>query len=224
MRRMDSGKHGGREPKSASSTRERILLLMKTRGRMSASELAAELKLTEMAIRRHMYELEHAGSVQTVAIRQQVGRPLHKFELTAGADELFPKNYHALALDLLTELDEDPETAGLIDRMFEGRMRKLRDRYLPRMKGLGLKERVEALAAIQNEGGYMAQVEKDGDSRYTLHEYNCPITGVAGKYGQACGCELALFRSLLEVPVERTECLSKGGSRCSYTIDGKANS
>ncbi|REK77941.1 helix-turn-helix transcriptional regulator [Paenibacillus paeoniae] len=220
---MDSDRQDGREPKSASSTRERILLLMKTRGRVSASELAAELKLTEMAIRRHMYELEHAGSVQTVAVRQPMGRPLHKFELTAVADELFPKNYHALALDLLTELDEDPETAGLIDRMFEGRMRKLRDRFLPRMQGLDLEERVQALAAIQNEGGYMAQVERDSENRFTLHEYNCPITGVAGKYEQACSCELALFRSLLEVPVERTECLAKGGGRCSYSIDGKAS-
>lgn len=219
---MESDMQGGRELKPASSTRERILLLMKTRGRMSASELAAELKLTEMAIRRHMYELERAGSVHTVSVRQSVGRPLHKFELTAVADELFPKNYHALALDLLTELEEDPETASLIDRMFEGRMRKLQERYSPRMKGLDLERRVQVLAAIQNEGGYMAQIERDSEERFTLHEYNCPITGVAGKYEQACSCELALFRSLLEVPVERTECLAKGGSRCSYSINGQA--
>jgi predicted hydrocarbon binding protein len=30
-----------------------------------------------------------------------------------------------------------------------------------------------------------------------------------------------MFQSLLEANVERTECLAKGGSKCSYTIRQK---
>ncbi|GKU79922.1 metalloregulator ArsR/SmtB family transcription factor [Paenibacillus sp. L3-i20] len=222
MKRSERDITNGQDPKAGGTTRERILLLLKTSGRMSANELSIKLELTEMAIRRHMYELEREGSVHIMSIRQSMGRPLHMFELTAAADDLFPKNYHTLTIDLLAELEEDPEYAPLIDRMFEGRKRKLHERYSPRMKGKSLEQRVHELAVIQNAGGYMAQVERQNDNEYMLYEYNCPITGVAGKYGQACNCELALFRSLLEVTVERTECLAKGDSRCSYSIGSKS--
>lgn len=201
-----------------SSTRERILMLLKTVGRMSASDLSSELELTEMAIRRHMYVLEREGSVSIVSVRQAMGRPLHAYELTAEADELFPKNYHLLTLDLLDELADDPDTAELIDRMFEGRKKKLIERYAPRMAGKSLEQKVSELASIQNAGGYMVEVEAQCDGGFVLYEYNCPITQVAGKYQQACRCELSLFKALLEVPVERTECLAKGGGKCSYHI------
>lgn len=222
MRRSDKDK-AGEALKAGATTRERILVLLKTRGRMSAGELSAELELTEMAIRRHMYELEREGIIRISSIRQKMGRPLHAFELTADSDGLFPKNYHTLALDLLSELEEDPETMPLIGRMFEGRRRKLHERYAPRMEGKSLEERVYEIALIQNAGGYMAEVEARANEGYLLHEYNCPITSVAGKYDQACNCELALFQGLLETSVERTECLAKGGSRCTYVIgDGQS--
>lgn len=201
-----------------SSTRERILLLLKTGGRMNASELANELGLTEMAIRRHIYVLENEGSVNIVSVRQAMGRPLHAYELTVDADELFPKNYHLLALDLLDELADDPDTAALINKIFEGRKKKLLERYEPRMAGKSLEQKVSELAVIQNAGGYMAEVKMQSDGSYMLYEYNCPIAQVAGVYQEACRCELSLFKSLLDVPVERTECLAKGGGKCSYHI------
>jgi len=201
-----------------SSTRDKILLQLRTKGRLTAVQLASELELTGMAIRRHMYALEREGCVNIVTMRQAMGRPLHMYELTKQADELFPKNYETLALDLLHELEEDPHTAALIDRMFEGRKQKLLQRYAPRMEGKSLPDRLAQLTAIQNAGGYMAQLEQEDDGAYMLYEYNCPIAGVAGKYEQACSCELALFEHLLEAPVERTECLAKGGGRCSYRI------
>ncbi|MCA0754695.1 winged helix-turn-helix transcriptional regulator [Paenibacillus sp. N4] len=199
-------------------TRERILALLKRSGRMTAGELSRELELTEMAVRRHMYVMEREGTVTITAVRQAMGRPLHAYELTAKADDLFPKNYHVLALDLLDELADDPATSALIDRLFEGRMKKLQERYEPRMADKGLEQRVNELAVIQNASGYMVETESSQDGSYMLYEYNCPIAQVAGKYQQACKCELALFRKLLEAPVERTECLAKGGGRCSYRI------
>lgn len=200
------------------STRERILMLLKTSGRMNAGDLSNELELTEMAIRRHMYALESEGSVKIVSVRQAMGRPLHVYELTAEADELFPKNYHLLTLDLLEELADDPHTSALIDRMFEGRKQKLLERYEPRMIGKSLEQKINELASIQNAGGYMVEVEPQSDGNYMFYEYNCPIAQVAGKYQQACKCELTLFQELLDVSVERTECLAKGGGKCSYRI------
>jgi predicted ArsR family transcriptional regulator len=200
------------------TTRGRILLLLKTNGRLSAGQLSSELGLTEMAVRRHMYALEREGSISVISVKQAMGRPIHTYELTMQADDRFPKNYNLLALDLLEELAEDPETAGLITRMFEGRQKKLLDRYEPRMTGKSLEQKVAELELIQNAGGYMAKAEDKANGQYILYEYNCPIAQVAGKYEQACSCELSLFESLLQTKVERTECLAKGGGRCSYTI------
>ncbi|WP_239565698.1 helix-turn-helix transcriptional regulator [Paenibacillus sacheonensis] len=201
------------------STRQTVLTLLKTGGPMNAGELAKQLQITEMAVRRHLSTLERDGLIVPNIVRQAMGRPTHMFSLTEQAEMLFPRNYHVLALDLLEELEEDPETAAMIDRLFEGRKRKLIERYAPRMEGKSLSEKVSELAAIQNDGGYMVHVETDGDS-LVLHEYNCPIAHVADRYQQACQCELALFRKLLGTDVERTECLAKGGGKCSYRIAG----
>ncbi|WP_258881638.1 metalloregulator ArsR/SmtB family transcription factor [Paenibacillus sp. sptzw28] len=201
------------------STRQTVLMLLKTSGKMNAGDLAKRLQITEMAVRRHLSTLERDGLIRPTVVRQAMGRPTHMFSLTEQAEHLFPKNYHVLALDLLEELEDNPETAALVDRLFEGRKRKLIERYASRMEGKSLEDKVLELAAIQNDGGYMVQLENDDDS-FILHEYNCPISRVAGRYQQACHCELALFRQLLGAEVERTECLAKGGGKCSYRITG----
>ncbi|GGD54205.1 helix-turn-helix transcriptional regulator [Paenibacillus nasutitermitis] len=201
------------------STRQTVLLLLKTKGQMRASDLAKHLDVTEMAVRRHLSTLERDGLIKLSVVRQAMGRPSHVYRLTEQAEHLFPKNYHVLALDLLQELEDDPDTALLVDRLFEGRKRKLMERYAWRMEGKSLTEKVTELAAIQNDGGYMVQLEQDQDG-FVLHEYNCPIAQVASRYQQACKCELALFKQLLDTEVERTECLAKGGGKCSYRISG----
>lgn len=204
--------------KRAGSTRDAILYRLRSQGRMQASSLALELQLTEMAIRRHMHELAKQGYINIVSIKQSKGRPLHAYELTARAEELFPRNYQTLTVDLLSELEEDPVTAPFIEQMFQGRKRKLLARYQAKMSNKSLVEKIETLVAIQNAGGYMAEAEYASD-QYYIREYNCPIRGVADRYGQACQCELELFRELLDVPVERTECIAKGGKKCNYQIN-----
>ncbi|MFC4099916.1 helix-turn-helix transcriptional regulator [Paenibacillus xanthanilyticus] len=198
-------------------TRQTILMLLKTRAHMNAGDLARELNITEMGVRRHLSALERDGLIRPTLVRQSVGRPTLRYSLTEEAEHVFPKTYSSLALDLLEELEGDPDAEGLIARMFEGRKRKLLERHAGRMGGKDLAARVRELADIQNDGGYMVSMESGGDE-LILHEYNCPIAQVAARYEQACQCELALFRELLAADVERTECLAKGGMKCTYRI------
>jgi len=200
------------------STRQSVLKLLKTKGSATATELAALLGLTDMAVRRHLAALEQDGYIVPVTVRQPMGRPAKLYQLTEVAEHFFPKNYHLLMLDLLEELESHADGGDAVGQLFEARRRKLLGRYASRMEGKPLHERVAELADIQNAGGYMVEVEKDSDAAYMLHEYNCPIAQVAGRYQQACQCELALFRDLLETEVERTECLAKGGGKCTYRI------
>lgn len=206
-------------PQEELSTRSQLLQMLKTQGNCSISDMAKAMGITEMAVRRHIQTLEREGLLRATLVRQAMGRPSYRYALTEQADELFPKNYPQLTLDLLSELEEQPGGAQVIDRLFEGRRDKLETRFLERMKNRSLDERVAELSAIQNAGGYMTEWEPGEEAgAYTLYEYNCPVAQVANRYRQACRCERQLFERLLDADVERTECLADGGTRCTYAI------
>lgn len=210
-------------PKEEGSTRSRLLHLLRTGGSCTVSELSDALAITEMAVRKHLQAMEQEELVSSTAVRQAMGRPMYRYALTALADDLFPKNYPQLTLDLLAELEEQAGGTAVIDRMFQGRRDKLAARYDERMREKPLEERVRELTLIQNCGGYMAAWERaEGEEAYALHEYNCPIAQIAGQYRQACHCEQQLFARLLDADVERTECLADGGGRCTYAIKPRA--
>lgn len=205
-----------------SSTRKVILTMLKTQGQLSVSDMSKQLGITEMAVRRHLNTLERDGLIETRLVRQAMGRPTHFYFLTDHADDLFPKNYHHLTLDLLGELLEE-EGQERIEFLFKRREDRLVGKYQSRMQAKSLEERVSELASIQNENGYMVKWEQQREGEFLLSEHNCPITQVANRYQQACQCELSLFQRLLGVNVERTECLAKGGTKCTYVIQSMTN-
>lgn len=208
------------QPQAERSTRSQLLQMLKTQGSCSTSDMAKAMGITEMAIRRHIQTMEKDGLIRTFLVKQAMGRPAYRYSLTKEADDLFPKNYPQLTLELLGELEEQPEGAEIIGRMFEGRRDKLESRYRDRMKNRSLSERVAALAEIQNAGGYMAEwtADRKEPGTYVLYEYNCPVAKVANRYRQACQCERQLFERLLDADVERTECLADGDRRCTYLV------
>ncbi|WP_248924800.1 helix-turn-helix transcriptional regulator [Paenibacillus hamazuiensis] len=200
-----------------SSTRKLILTMLKTRASMTVNDMARELGITEMAVRRHLNTLERDGLIESKLVRQAMGRPTHLYSLTEQADDLFPKKYHHLTLDLLGELAAEAGEEQ-VERLFDKRKEKLISRYEGRMEGKDLEERVAELAEIQNANGYMVQWERGESGDYVLKEHNCPISQVANQYNHACTCELTMFEHLLKADVERTECLAKGGTKCVYII------
>lgn len=180
-------------------------------------EMARQLGITEMAVRRHMNTMERDGLVSATLVRQAMGRPTHRYMLTEQANSHFPNNYHRLVLDFLEVLESEAD-GGSIAHLFDKRKQKLIGKYRERLSGGDLKRKVEELARIQNENGYMADWEQDGDGRFVLDEYNCPIAKVADRYNHACQSELEMFAELLGARVERVECLASGGKKCRYVI------
>ncbi|EOS57943.1 helix-turn-helix transcriptional regulator [Paenibacillus barengoltzii] len=199
------------------STRERILHLMKTAGPLSAKELTTELQITEMAVRRHLGTMERDGLIESKMVRQTAGRPTAVYGLTELAEGLFPKRYHSLTLDLLDELAEEGGEV-MVDRLFDRRKEKLSRRYMAEMQGKSLTEKVRTLSEIQNDNGYMTELQETDGGEYVLMEHNCPISQIANRYNHACDCELKLFESLLDADVDRTECLAQQGRKCVYVI------
>ncbi|KEQ25767.1 helix-turn-helix transcriptional regulator [Paenibacillus tyrfis] len=201
------------------STRRVILTMLKTKGALSVGDMSKQLGITEMAVRRHLNTLERDNLIESKLVRQAMGRPSNLYSLTSNADDLFPKKYQHLALDLLEELEASLGESN-VNLLFERRKERLIGRYGERMKDKPFDGRVQELAEIQNANGYMVELEPTEGGGYLLKEYNCPISQVANQYNHACQCELAMFQRLLgpEAEVERTECLAKGGGKCTYAI------
>ena len=201
------------------STRQQIIQLMRERGKMTARDIARELGITSVGVRRHLANLEKDGLASVQLVRQKVGRPTFIYSLTDQAQELFPKNYHSLATQLLDAIQVREGDKG-IDSIFSARMDQLLSQYRPRMEGKDLQGRVRELAKIQDEAGYMALWESAPDG-YILKEQNCAIYRVACRFQQACHFEIELFRRLLDAEVTRIEHQVKGERYCTYLIRQK---
>lgn len=201
------------------TTRRQILNMLKFQGKLPVSEMATQLGITEMAVRRHLNTLERDGLIYSTLVRQSMGRPTNLYMLTESADDLFPKNYHALTLELLDDINET-EGQGVVNKLFKRREKRLTETYADNFTEKDLEARVQELAALQNSKGYMVEWEKLADGKYRMIEYNCPIAKVANKYNQACRCEIGFFRNVLgDAKVERPECKAKGGANCVYLIE-----
>ncbi|OBR63776.1 transcriptional regulator [Paenibacillus oryzae] len=202
------------------STREKIMQMLKTNSEMSAKEITDHLGITGMAVRRHLSVLENEGLIQYTTVRQPMGRPMAVYRLTEKAEDFFPKKYHTVALELLSEL-EGESGVDVVNHLFDLRQKSLHKRLQEQLKGKDLEGKVAALADVQTNNGYMATWEKESDDVFALTEYNCPIYQVASTYKHACTCELRLFESVLDATVERTECLASDGNKCVYRIRSK---
>ncbi|MBY6036721.1 transcriptional regulator [Fictibacillus nanhaiensis] len=206
--------------KNHTSTRDEIIYLLKRNKRMTVTEMAKSLGITEMAVRRHLNTLERDHVIETTLVRQAMGRPIHFYHLSAVGDEQFPRNYSGLTVDFLKDIEEMDGT-HTVDRLFKRRENRLQDKYKDRMNTLTrFEEKVNELANIQNEAGYMVDWKKGEEAgTYVLTEYNCPIAMVANEYQQACSCELSLFKRMLNTDdIERKTCMAKGGDYCCYVI------
>ncbi|RAL27002.1 helix-turn-helix transcriptional regulator [Thermoflavimicrobium daqui] len=203
------------------STRNQILILLKTKGPLTVSDMAEHLGVTEMAVRRHLNTLERDQLIQSQLLRQSMGRPTSQYFLTEKSEEFFPKNYHMFTLDLLQDLEE-LQGSEFIDSLFRNREKRLTESYQSMFQEKSLRERIETLAKLQESKGYMVEWEENSAESFTLVEHNCPIVQIANRYNQACNCELNWFRNLLDAEVQLYECKAKGGQNCVYFIRQKA--
>lgn len=198
------------------STRRQILHLLRTQGSLTAQQLADELRITSMGVRRHLTTLERDGLIQMRSHRQPAGRPTYMYRLTEAGLETFPKSYDLLASQVL-EVVRATEGDVRVAEIFAGRMEQLYEQFAPRMNGKTLGERVQELAKIQEEAGYMARWEKIKGG-YILKEQNCAIYRVACRFQDACQFEIELFRRLLDADLQRVEHQVKGDLACTYFV------
>ena len=201
-------------------SRRALLDRLKRGGPQEARELAAHLGVTAMAARQHLYALEAEGIVATERQPRPRGRPVKLWRLTEAAAPFFPDGHAELTLGLLDAMTEAFGARGL-GKLIAARSEAQRAAYGARIRpGWPLKRRVEALARIRSEEGYMAEARATGRGVYLLVENHCPICAAARACRGLCQRELELFREVLgpDVEVTRLDHLLSGARRCSYRI------
>jgi predicted ArsR family transcriptional regulator len=211
---------------SASALRRSIVLHLRRTGPSAPDAIASAVGASRSGVAQQLRALETAGLVSRATERHGVGRPRHLYDVTADAQDLFPSNYDGLAAGLLAAIAEVGGDALLEDvfgarrRQAEARLRAEIDASLP--ADATLEERVRALARIQDDLGYLAEVRAE-DGGLHLVEHNCAVLDVARGLPAACAAELELFSGVLGVPIVRERHITAGDRCCQYRVgDGQS--
>ncbi len=209
--------------RTAARTRNRLRAILKREGPQRADSLAGTLGISAMAVRQHLYAMAEEGIVAASEEPQPVGRPAKRWGLTPAADAYFADGHAELAVGLIDSLQSALGPKAM-EALLADRTGRQIAAYRARVgRHRALKRRLEELAAIRSEEGYMAEVQPDPEGAagtWLLVENHCPICHAAKACTKLCAQELTVFREVLgdAASVERTDHILAGARRCAYRV------
>ena len=206
-------------PRGNGITRQEILLSIKSHGAMTAEELANEMGISQVAVRQHLTSLEAEGSVAVSVERRGLGRPSHRYTITAAGDETFPRQYDSLANALLNELRAWQGEAA-VKQLLQLRRQRTSQTLASRLRDKPLAAKVNELARIETENGYMAEASAESEGTFTLVKRNCAVCSVARNHPEiCCQSENTMFQDLLgNVEVDLEQSIVNGDHVCAFRI------
>jgi predicted ArsR family transcriptional regulator len=197
------------------STRGQIVVLLRRSGR-TVEELARALGLTDNGVRAHLAVLERDGIVrQRGSVRRGSGggKPAYVYELTARAENLFPKAYEPALSRLLEVLAErlGPEESEVLLRAVGRRLAEGKTGSAG-----GTSARLGAAAGVLNELGGLAELE-ERDGALVIRGYSCPLAAVTPDHPEVCRMAEALVAEVAGVPVQE-RCDRGERPRCCFEV------
>jgi predicted ArsR family transcriptional regulator len=204
-------------PEGFSEPKKKLLYYLKIMQQAGLEELANVMKVSRMAVHKHLDLLQQRGLVEGIETRGHVGRPRMVYQLTSQSKSVFPKSYGAIATHALDFIERNMGKEGVKKVLYE-RQGELFDQYYKRLKGLDFNKQVKELARIRDEEGYIAESRSKSDGKHVLLEYNCPIIHIAEKHWEACSTETELFEKLLGANIDTTHRAAKGDLICKFVI------
>jgi predicted ArsR family transcriptional regulator len=198
------------EKRFLESTRGRIVALLRRTSR-TVDELAAALDLTDNAVRAHIATLERDGLVEQRGVRRGTSKPAFSYDLTAEAEQLFPKAYAPVLTHLLTLLTErlSPET---VDDLLRAAGRRIASEQPP--AGVSIESRLDLAAHLLTDLGGLAEYEVTED-QIVIRGYSCPLAAIAPDHPAVCHLAESLVSEIVGVPMHE-ECARTGRPRCVF--------
>jgi predicted ArsR family transcriptional regulator len=200
-------------------TQKRLLEILKREGELTVRELAGILGFAAETVRGHLKTLAGHGLVARTRTRKEgPGRPEIVYGLAERAERLFPSEEGRLLRDLTAYLVEDDRDELLRD-FFESRVESLRENAERRLEGLTGRDRVEEVAAILEEEGFMPElVEPDNGGGVELRLCHCPLKEMVAVSHLPCEAEESWIRELLGESLARRTWMPDGDRTCSYRV------
>lgn len=194
-----------------------LLEALKRRGESTLAELEGAGELAAETVRSHLQALVAQGLVERSGVlRAGPGRPRVRYRLTAAGDALFPQRDRELLRELAAFLVDTGRTA-LLEEFFTARLRKKRAAAEARLAGVPADQRLEAVARLLSEDGFLAEVVTDAAGRH-LRLCHCPLRELVEVSRLPCRAEMALVGELVGGPFRRESFIPDGASTCTYSV------
>lgn len=197
-------------------SRQRILEHLKRRGSSTIPAIAEDVELNVETVRAHLRALADDQLVRRTGSRPKgPGRPEIVYELAPQAEQLFPNREGEFLHRFATYLQDRGE-ADRVGAFFDEYVGSRRAEALARLEGLEGEERLEEVARILSEEGFMAEIARGEDGRPLLKLCNCPILTLVAATKAPCRAELGFVRELLGEKLARVSYIPSGDSACCY--------
>ncbi|HEX7207765.1 MAG TPA: ArsR family transcriptional regulator, partial [Nitrososphaeraceae archaeon] len=104
-----------------SEPKKKLLYYLKVMQQAGLKELADIMKISRMAVHKHLSVLQNRGLVESIEIRESsVGRPKMMYQLTSQSKSIFPKSYSAIATQALDFIERNMGKEG-VERVLRDR-------------------------------------------------------------------------------------------------------
>ena len=207
------------EQQIGGTTRGRLIALIR-RGVCTIEELAAELGVTDNAVRAQIVTLEDAGIVGAAGTRRGpgAGKPATLYHITPTGEAMLSSAYAPVLTALLQSLAD-----RLAPDEFTEILRDTGSRLVPQafIASGSVETRVRAAAAVLVALGAEIDVERTGGG-FRLRGYACPLSSAVRAEPDACRVVEQLVSTLVGLPV-REHCDRTNGARCCFEVTSRAS-
>ena len=187
---------------------------MLRKGSLTVNDLAAELGLTDNAVRAHLLTLERDGLVQQQGTVKGFRKPHYVYGLSDAARDLFPRPYGILFNRLLTSLKEALSKAAFVGRLKDVG-RAIGSETGSNVSG-GQDERVQtALAAIESLGG-SAEISKE-NGHTIIKSGGCPFSEAVEEHPEVCKVTESMLSEILDAEVTEI-CDRTASPKCRFVV------
>ena len=96
-----------------SEPKKKILYYLKVMQQAGLEELANVMKISRMAVHKHLAILQQRGLIESIGVRGNIGRPRMVYRLTSESKTIFPRSYSAIATHALNFIERNMGKEGI---------------------------------------------------------------------------------------------------------------
>lgn len=199
-------------------TKQKLLNILKKEHQSTIKDIMVYFEISEIAVRRHIHELEQKDFIKKQSIKQDIGRPYFIYELTNKGHATFPNENNTLPLELLQDL-ELLQGKQAVNDVLSQRMKREREQFLEAADSKEFDQQIAAITKLQDEKGFMIEYDQTVHGDYEIKNFNCPIINIASTYQQVCANEKKVLTDVFpNSEVRSGACIATGEKFCKWTI------